>query len=231
MSAHESQPLILFSGLAADASIFAPQKIAFPQLVVPRWPIPQVNDTLDSCCKRIADELRPLGRCVIGGASFGGIVALGVAQYLDPLGVLLIGSVRSPTELPYYLRMARRLGPLVRFIPVSLLQFLMLPIASAFFGQVAPHFSGLARQFCNSDSYIFKWSIRQLLEWQYSPNISCPILQLHGKRDFVLPLRYTSPDKTVVRGGHVISLTHPNEVNDFIRWALNQIVTEQDVPQ
>jgi pimeloyl-ACP methyl ester carboxylesterase len=229
LQTHESLPLILFSGLAADASVFAPQKLAFPQLIVPLWPVPHLNDTLDSYSKRLAEDLRPHGRCVIGGASFGGIVALHVAQYLDPLSVLLIGSVRGPTELPHFARIARCLRPFVRFIPVSLLKILVFPIGSRYGRLVAPHISGLARQFRRSDAIVFKWSIRQLLQWRSSPKISCPIFQIHGERDAVIPIRYTSPDTIVVHGGHVISLTHPNDVNEFMRVALARIVDEQNV--
>lgn len=100
-------PLILFPGLAADANIFAPQKLAFPQLVVPAWPIPGNDDTLETYCHRIADDLQPLGPAVIGGASFGGIIALHIAQRLNPLAVILIGSVRSPDQLPRIVKLER----------------------------------------------------------------------------------------------------------------------------
>ena len=41
--------------------------------------------------------------------------------------------------------------------------------------------------------------------------------------DFVLPSRLTQPDRIVHGGGHVISLTHPNDVNDYIRRVLDQV--------
>ncbi len=47
-------PLVLFSGLAADGNVFAPQKLAFPQLFVPAWQKPEPNDTLNSYCERLA---------------------------------------------------------------------------------------------------------------------------------------------------------------------------------
>ena len=122
MTTLESTPLVLFSGLAADGDVFVPQKLAFPQLVVPKWPIPEYDDTLDSYCDRLADDLRPHGNAIIGGASFGGIVALHVAERLNPLAVLLIGSVRSPAELSRVARIACPLKPFTRLIPVRFLQ-------------------------------------------------------------------------------------------------------------
>ncbi|MCO8123219.1 alpha/beta hydrolase [Stieleria sp. TO1_6] len=223
MVAIESTPLILFSGLAADANIFVPQKIAFPQLVVPKWPIPKPDDTLDSYCDRLADDLRPYGQAIIGGASFGGIVALHVAQRLNPLAVLLIGSVRSPAELSRVARFCRPLGPLTGLIPVRLLQLGCVPIASGFAGRFVPHLCGLARQFRGSDPTLFKWSLARILDWTSTPTFDCPVFHIHGDRDFVLPMRHTSPGTVVAGGGHVISLTHPSDVNDFIRRAMVQL--------
>lgn len=226
MAAFETTPLILFSGLAADASIFAPQKLAFPQLIVPRWSDPLFHDTLDSYCERLADELRPYGRAIIGGASFGGIIALHLARFVDPLAVLLIGSIRSPTELPRLARFARPLRPLIRFIPVRLLQLCCLPLGSKLARRIFPHLSGLARQFRGSNPTVFEWSLSRILDWRVTPLVTSPVFHLHGDRDFVLPSRYTNPDTIVAGGGHVISLTHPSEVNAFILSAMTKLVGE-----
>lgn len=224
MATPDSTPLILFSGLAADANIFGPQKIAFPQLTVPEWPTPEQDDTLDSYCRRLADDLRPLDDAIIGGASFGGIIALHVAQQLNPRAVVLIGSVRSPAELSRVVRFSRPLEPLTRFIPVRFLQLCCLPLSSRFARRIVPHLSGLSRQFRGSDPAVFRWSLQQILNWSTEPTLNCPVFHIHGKRDYVLPLRYTKPTTVVEDGGHVISLTHPIEINDFIRSVINQTV-------
>ncbi|EMI18239.1 hypothetical protein RMSM_04843 [Rhodopirellula maiorica SM1] len=221
-----SPPLILFSGLAADANVFTPQKVAFPQLVVPTWPKPQPNDTLDSYCDRLAENLRSHGDAIIGGASFGGIIALHVAQRHRPLGVILIGSVRSPAELSRIAKLSRPLKPLVPLIPVRLLQFSCIPLTTKIASRVSRHLSGLARQFRGSDPTVFKWSLARILDWNTSPVVECPVFHIHGDRDRVLPMRYTQPDTVVAGGGHVISLTHPADVNKFIRSAIAKTMSE-----
>ncbi len=226
MAALESTSLILFSGLAADANVFVPQKIAFPQLVVPKWPTPNPDDTLDSFCDRLADELRPHGNAFIGGASFGGIVALHVAQRLNPLAVILIGSVRSPDELSRMARFCRPLKPLIPLIPVRFMQFCCIPIASKLAERFAPLLCGLSRQFRGSDPIVFKWSLARILDWKSTPNLDCPIFRIHGDRDYVLPIRYTQPEAVVAGGGHVISLSHPSDVNDFLRSVIIKTVGE-----
>ncbi|TWU27982.1 alpha/beta fold hydrolase [Novipirellula artificiosorum] len=217
-----STPLILFSGLAADREVFAPQSLAFENLIVPSWPVPESDDTLDSYSERLAGELGQFGPAVIGGASFGGIVALHVAKHLDPLAVILIGSVRSSDELPRSAKWSRRLQPLVSLLPVRLMQIACVPIGSKMVGRWFPHLGGLARQFRHSDSKVFKWSLSRILDWDSTPRVDCPIYHIHGDRDMVLPIRHISPTQIVAGGGHVISLTHANEVNAFIGSVLKR---------
>lgn len=219
-------PLILYSGLAADARVFAPQKIAFPKLIVPKWLPPHPSDTLDTYCDRLAEELRPHGNAVLGGVSFGGIIVLHVAQRLNPLCVLLIGSVRSPAELPRFARWSRSLKPLIRWMPVRFLQCCHAPLASRVVRRFLPHVGGLARQFHECDPAVFRWSLSRIVDWSTTPAVNCPVFQIHGDRDFVLPMRHTNPDTVVHGGGHVISLTHAKEVNSFIRSAMGKVAGE-----
>jgi pimeloyl-ACP methyl ester carboxylesterase len=222
MAAVDSTPLILFPGLAADANVFAPQKIAFPQLIVPEWPLPLTSDTLDSYCDRLAEDLRSQGEAIIGGASFGGIIALHVAQRLKPRAVLLIGSLRSASEHPRVTRLCRPLKPLVPWIPVRFLQLCCAPLTSKLARRTFPHLSGLAGQFYSANPAVFQWSLARILDWNSTPAVDCPVFRIHGDRDFVLPIRCTQPDIVVRGGGHVISLTHSSEVNEFIRSAILQ---------
>jgi pimeloyl-ACP methyl ester carboxylesterase len=60
------------------------------------------------------------------------------------------------------------------------------------------------------------------LDGSSTPIPACPIYHLHGDRDWTLPFRYTDPNKIVAGGGHVLSLTHPGEVNAFVKNVLSQ---------
>ena len=79
-----------------------------------------------------------------------------------------------------------------------------------------------------SNPIVFKWSLQRILDWGTAPVVTCPILHIHGNRDAVLPIRYTTPDTVVAGGGHVISLTHAREVNEFIRSALQRARPKPD---
>ncbi|MCC6511428.1 MAG: alpha/beta hydrolase [Pirellulaceae bacterium] len=219
--------LILFSGLAADEQVFTPQKLAFPELIVPPWLVPEPNETLDHYAQRMADQLplatgtRVTEPCWIGGASFGGILALHMARYLQPAGVILLGSVRAPDQLPRYARLARPLRPLVPYMPIRPWQWLVAPVIMWLTKGRWPRLHGLAGQMRRADPRVIRWSISRILDWQHAPAVACPVYHIHGGRDHVLPARYTHPDHVIQQGGHIISLTHPEEVTDFIRRVLD----------
>jgi pimeloyl-ACP methyl ester carboxylesterase len=214
-------PLILLSGLAADAAVFAPQRLAFPQLIVPPWIKPLSNESISNYAERFAAECCPAGECVLGGASFGGMLALEMARFVKPRALLLIGSVRSPLELPRRVRMWRRLSPAVNFLPIPPLQWSAGSAAIA--RRWLPHLAGVAQQFSQADEEVFRWSLQQLLAWNTVPQVDCPIYQIHGDCDRVLPIACTQPDVVVRGGGHVISMTHAREVNAFLADCLQKI--------
>src|SRR5205807_1282131 len=70
----EDLPILLLSGMGADERLFAPQRAAFPNLRVPAWIDPVPSESLRSYAARLGRRV-DLGRpCLVGGASFGGIV-------------------------------------------------------------------------------------------------------------------------------------------------------------
>lgn len=49
-----------------------------------------------------------------------------------------------------------------------------------------------------------------------------PVARIHGDRDRILPHRLTRPDVLVRGGGHLISLTHADVVNEFLRAGMEK---------
>src|SRR4051812_16251877 len=110
-------PLFLFSGLGADERMFRHQREAFPELVVPRWLRPHQYETLRQYAMRMAAQIDPHQPCLIGGASFGGFLALEMLPYLNAKACVLIGAVRSPEEMPWQITFFRPAHRLCRILP------------------------------------------------------------------------------------------------------------------
>jgi pimeloyl-ACP methyl ester carboxylesterase len=211
-------PLLLLSGMGADERLFKAQRDAFPQLIVPRWIPPELRESLPDYARRMARIVGPAGPCYVGGGSFGGFVAMEMARHLEARAVFLIGSVRSPNELPRRVRALRPLRRLLSVVPFECAR----PIAacaSAVGGRVlSPATQRMLRQLADAEAPFIRWASGAVLAWQPSPPPpGVPVYQIHGERDAVLPLRWTKPDVVVPGAGHLLAMTHAAAVNEFLR--------------
>lgn len=74
----EQSPIqrILLPRLGADRRLFEPQSLAFPDLLVPPWIVPEKHEKLPDYAARLAKTIAPGRRpLILGGSSFGGMVA------------------------------------------------------------------------------------------------------------------------------------------------------------
>ncbi len=219
---HTRAPLLLLSGMGADARVFAAQQKALPQLRVPAWIPPEKDETLAHYAERFATLINPGEPCFIGGASFGGFVALEMLPHLEARACFLIGSVRSPAEFPGSIQTLRKLSKLAGAIPFELAS-LMSKLALWSSGPlIGPHGTALLAQLSESDADFLRWACEAVLQWPgtaSSPAI--PTFQIHGEKDLVLPLSLTRPDVVVPGAGHALSMSHPQAVTDFLEQRIN----------
>lgn len=63
------------------------------------------------------------------------------------------------------------------------------------------------------------------MEWPGIEHVTTPVHQIHGSFDRVIPAgRLSRPPDSIVRGGaHVLNLSHPLEVNQFIAKVVQQV--------
>lgn len=210
-------PMFFFAGMGADVRLFAPQMRAFPQLVVPDWLEPVPRERLVDYARRLAQKVDPGRPCILGGASFGGFVAIEAARHLQARAVFLIGSVKSARELPPRIRLLSRLSRFLPFIPFEW----VAPVsafAHAASGWALPQSArSVLRQLSDAEGRFLRWASGATLRWEVSRQpLSCPVYHIHGGRDHVLPARFTGPEVVLPDAGHVLSLTHAEQVTAFI---------------
>ncbi len=211
--------LRLLPGMGADARMFGPQQLAFPSLQVVGWIPPEPRESIARYAARLCEQLNLSPHTLMGGASFGGVVALEMAALMPLKDCILIGSLRSPAGLRWTYPKLRHLSGLISVAPRCAAGGLWLanPVWSALY-------RGILRQIAESDARFLKWAVRALLDWQPSPAVAnVTIHQIHGQRDLLLPARVSRADHIVPGAGHLLSLTHPQAVNDFIRTQLDAI--------
>lgn len=143
-------------------------------------------------------------------------MALELAALLRPKGVILIGSCRSPdclTPLARYLRVALSFLPVSSFQPRAWSLRLAGPMFGRLTGEKRDLFWSMAR---STPASFLRWGIGAVLSWRPTV-VATTVHHIHGSRDRLIPLRLVQPDRVVLGGGHLLTLTHSGEVTAFLR--------------
>ena len=186
-------------------------------LHTPAWVDPIPLETIPSYAARLARLLDPGCPCIVGGASFGGIIALEMATHLRCETCVLISSVRSPMQLPWWYRLLR---PVTLMSPNGL-GWLAGRVAAVSAPSLPRSTARQLRRLSEPNAAFVRWASWAVLHWHPSAGIrKVRVLQIHGDLDRTIPVRCTRPDVVVPGGGHLLTLTHPKIVNEFLFRAI-----------
>jgi pimeloyl-ACP methyl ester carboxylesterase len=226
-----SPPIILLPGIGLDDRLYATQRAEFPQIVVPDWLPPRFRESLPDYARRMAEAVDPAGPCYVGGLSFGGMVALEMSRHLDCRGCFLISSILSRDELPKW---AKFLAPWAWMLPPRC-DLLGAVAGTAILWTAGGLLPKRWKQFCThlskTRSPMLPWACRAVVRWTPSEPFRCPIYRIHGENDPILPYRGAGADHLVPRGGHLLPLSHPFVVSEFLRRGLEAMrIEEQAAP-
>jgi pimeloyl-ACP methyl ester carboxylesterase len=214
--------LILLPGLGADHRLLEPQRAAFPQLVVPPWIPPRKNESLPEYAARMAETVvssrdEPL---ILGGVSFGGMLAYEMARRLKPNAVVLIASCRTRQSLHPSIVSWRGLLPMFPACTWSFAKLFAGP-AMRITSRMSPSQQELlVTMFKEMDSRFMRWVVQAIMRWDPTPLEGVPVFQIHGGRDRIIPARRVAADVLIPDGSHMINVTHADEVNRFLGKAV-----------
>jgi pimeloyl-ACP methyl ester carboxylesterase/GNAT superfamily N-acetyltransferase len=210
--------LVLLPGLGVTARLFEPQRRAFPSLEVPEWLAPERGETLPSYGRRMAGALGPVGGdLVLGGISFGGMVALEMARHLPARAVALVASAATGAALT---GAAHALARAARGLPKAALAppRPVWPVVAWAFGAKTPAERALVHDLIRTARPGFaKWGLGAINGWRPADAPPCPVRALHGADDRLISARKVSAERLVRGAGHLVNVTHADEVNAFLR--------------
>ncbi|MDT8424163.1 MAG: alpha/beta hydrolase [Desulfuromonadales bacterium] len=208
--------LILLPGLAADERMYAPLRATGIDVETPRLLIPFDGEVLGDYAGRTAAELDVGAHDIIGGSSFGGLVAATIARQRPVAGLVLIGSTFGASGLG---SAGRLFGGLLHLLPFALVGRVLTSdkAMARMFGIGAREDFAIARtMFYDTPRQLIdqgSWMLRNCRE---TTPPDCPVFAIHGALDRVL-----SPppvDCTIIPdAGHGLPFTHPRQLADFLR--------------
>jgi pimeloyl-ACP methyl ester carboxylesterase len=208
--------VVLFSGMGADARLFRSIRIPEAEIVTPDHAAPAPGETLTQYATRIADGLSIQPDDIIGGISFGGMLAGEIAHQRRVAGLILLGSCLQPDRLPRSYRRIERFGVL---IPDFLLRFrTWRPLVRWRFAPITRDAETCLIEMANrcSTAQIRAFG-RMIMGWSGVNDVSCPVLSIHGDSDQIIPVRSASPEIILKDAGHAFTLTHARQTSSAIR--------------
>ena len=226
---------VFLPGIGADHRLFKHQTAAFPNSYAADWIDPLSGESLEQYAVRFAEAIRkelgarPPAPVIVCGLSLGGMIAPYVAQELGAVGYVLLCSIRRPSEFPrryYFDWYFMRHCPPLRLVRVFIIQriaklFLLFPFLLRWI--IPLEEIKVLRQMNKMPARRFAGLARMMFDWAYRhqdgtelPLFSVPTLHIHGTRDPLLPIRLTNPDVRIEGGGHTLSVTHADQINEML---------------
>ncbi len=207
------KPLYILSGLGADERAFKSIGIPGYKVHFIKWIPPQQRETIQHYAGRLLAQI-PTPDPILIGLSFGGMMAIEIASQITTTKIILIASAKTKHEIPFYYRIAGRLG-LHHLVPASILKHANF-FSYWLFGVKSRDDKRLFKEILHDTDPVFlKWAIGKVVRWK---NVDYPadIFHIHGTGDHVLPIRYVKSNFRIHRGGHLITLTRAEELNQII---------------
>jgi pimeloyl-ACP methyl ester carboxylesterase len=211
--------IYVFSGLGADQRVFKSINFGQHEIHFVHWIDSFTNESIEEYSKRLLNQIKDNKPTLIG-LSFGGIMTVEVSKHIETEKIILIASAKTKKEIPFYFRLIRFI-PIHKVIPISFLKKSNF-ITNWFFGVENKEDQILLKKILgDTDSAFLKWAIDKIVNWK---NVELPknAVHIHGSSDNILPIQFVTYDFKINGGGHLMTLTHAEEISRTIKFVLDK---------
>jgi len=177
------------------------------------WITPEKDESLTAYARRFSYLIKNDDAFILIGLSFGGMLACELARLRNPIKTIIISSIPTSNELPWYFKRAGKIG-LHKKVPVKLLK--AATVLNRIVGAGSPEDKAVIYNYVkNAKPDFIRWSLDAIMNWSQAERLP-GIVHLHGSKDHLLPLKYTHPDFIIKNGGHLMVLNKADEVNKIL---------------
>lgn len=223
MAVDSSRRLVLFPGLAADERMYQGLgELPWP-LVTPRLLIPRRREEMADYARRHIEAYGLTPHDVVGGCSFGSLLAGEICRQQPMAGLVLLSGALSSAAL---VRQSHRLQRLAPWVPFVLLRSLLVsaPFLRAVFGEADPAQLELGRRMIHqTPKALLLEGGRLAASYRPQGELACPVFALHGAGDRVIRPPQVAGLELVSDAGHGMVVSHADEVTAFLGRICRQL--------
>ncbi|MBL7886636.1 MAG: alpha/beta hydrolase [Flavobacterium sp.] len=199
-------PVYFVPGMAADITIFENIHLPddqFEMFFIP-WKLPKSKESIEAYAKRMAKEVHH-DNAVLIGVSFGGVMVQEMAQYLNLRKLIIISSVKSSSELPRRMKIAKTTKA-YKLLPTSWLQDIEKLVKYAFGDSLKRKLKLYEKYLHVRDKNYLDWALENMICWNRT-QIDPKVIHIHGDADEVFPAKNIKEFINVKGGTHAMILS------------------------
>ncbi len=207
------------SGFGADERVFSKLNLPGYNIHYIKWNIPEKNESLHAYAKRLIEQIHHVNPILIG-LSFGGMMCIEIARQFPVEKIILISSIKSFQERPFWMKLSGKLR-VNKIFPMRSFK-LIEPIEDYNLGLETIEEKEMVHAYRRSiNPYYTDWAINVILNWK---NDWMPknLFHIHGTKDRIFPFKNVHADYIVSSGGHFMIMNRITEVNEYIISALQK---------
>lgn len=212
--------LYCISGLGADERIFANFTLENYKIEYIHWIPPRECESMAKYARRLLNSITITVPFSLLGVSFGGILAIELAQIIDPERVIIVSSYKNHQELPWYYRIGKKLR-LQKLIPARLIRYAGCLNSYLNGADHAEERRLLDDMLASADLPLFFWSLDRILNWENREPLPPNLIHIHGTADRLLPIRYVDADIAIEGGSHLMIYNRADEVAAIVNRILS----------
>jgi len=204
-------------GFGADEKIFSKLKIPGYEIHFIKWITPEKNESIQSYAKRLTEQIHHENPVLIG-LSFGGIMCIEISRQIKTKLIIIISSIKSISELPFWLSVSGKLK-LNRLFPMYSYRIIR-PIADYNLGITTKEEKKLVYGYRkNLDIKYSNWAVNAIVNWK-NKTLPDNVIHIHGDKDRMFSIKNIKADYTIHGGGHLMILNKSDEINKCIETIL-----------
>ncbi|MEO7801777.1 MAG: alpha/beta hydrolase [Ginsengibacter sp.] len=201
------------SGLGADEKIFSKLDFKNNHVTYIQWLKPEKSESICDYARRIANKIT-LPQPVLIGISFGGMMCIEIAKLITVKKVIIISSIKTRLELPFWLKAAGWLK-LNKLFPMRSFK-LIEPLEDYNLGIETTEEKTMVHEYRRTiDRSYAEWAINCVLNWQ-NKEIPVNVIHLHGDKDRIFKINNVNADHIIKTGGHFMVMNRAIEINKLL---------------
>lgn len=213
--------VFLIAGMGADTRIYNRIDIPEKYEVVPvDWIESHKTDTLTTYAQKLIYQYNINPKSIVIGNSLGGMLAIEIAKKVDLQKTILISSIKTVDEAPFYFKVFRA-APIFKLFTdkmLGMVKYLVKPVI----GLKNKDEYWLFRDMYEKTSCRFlRWSMGAVLLWD-NKEVPDNVYHISGDRDLVFNYKRLK-NATIVKGGtHLMVFDRAREINKWLKPILKK---------